>query len=216
MKLIFLILFALLIAAAFAGVIYLCVKTLEQKSKIVLIAFAAISLIVSEVLLFSTPSLPQKANGVITLQLANAENRLNSMQAGLTTQVLDPTALQQTLSDSQKLLSKANTDTPAGWIVRIIGARKYTQLMETAVSNSTEYIHHFEATNTPLTLHNIFSYTQEQIQASISKAVRGLQIAILILALVLLVVCVICYFAIRHDALSDPQIIMGQTDPSVL
>lgn len=210
MKLIYLILFALLIVATFVGVIYLSVKTLPNKKKVGIIAFAVLSLLVTEVLLLSTPSLPDKANNLITHELTQVEHLLNSTKAGFTDQVLDPCSLQLVLSNSEELLSKANSDSPAGWIVQLIGARKFTKMLEAVVKDTDGHLSHFQTTGTPITIHNIFVYTQQQVQTPILKTTRVLQILVLVLALALLVVCVIVYFLIRNDAMSDPQIIMGE------
>lgn len=210
MKLIYLILFAILIAAIFVSIIMLCLKTLEQKKKIGIIALTIICLLVSETLLIASCSLPKKVSSLITYELNHAEQLLNSTQAGLTDQVMNPTSLQSTLAESKELLSKANADTPAGLIVRLIGARKYTQLMQRIVTNTDDYLTHFQNTNTPLTIHNMFLYTQEQIQSSILTTVRVLQIIVLIFAFILSIGCIIVYFIIRNDAMSEPQITFGE------
>lgn len=209
MKLIYLILFALLIAVAFAGIVLLCIKALDLKKRVGVIVIAVLSLLITETLLLLTPSLPDKANNLIEQELTQVELMLNNSTAGLTDQVLDPSSLQEVLSDSKSLLSKANSDSPAGWVVQLIGARKFTKALETIAMNTDGHLSHFQATGTPLTIHNLFEYTQEQVQQPIQKAVRALQIVILILALVLFVVCIIVFFVVRNDAMSDPKIIMG-------
>lgn len=156
-----------------------------------------------------TSSLPDKANNLIEQEITQVELMLNTTSAGLTEQVLDPTSLQEVLSDSKSLLAKANSDSPEGWVVQLIGARKFTKALETVVADTDGIITHFQANGIPLTIHNIFVYTQEQVQQPIQKTVRTLQIVILILALVLFVVCIIVFFLIRGGAMSDPQIIMG-------
>lgn len=211
MKLNYLILFVLLIASSFAGLVLLCFKTLADKKKVSVIVLTVLSLLVSEVLLLLTPSLPDKANNLIAHQLTQVELMLNNNKAGLTDQVLDPSSLQVVLSDSKEMLAKANSDSPAGWIVQLIGAHKFTKALESVVTNTDGYLSHFQATGTPLTIHNIFVYTQQQVQAPILKAVRVLQILILVLALILYVVCLIVYFLVRDEAMSDPKIIMGAT-----
>lgn len=209
MKLIYLILFAMMIAVLFASMVVLCLKTLEQKQKVWVIILAIISLIVSDSLLIATHSLPEKANELIAVELVKVEATLNKTQVGFTDQVLDPSSLQTTLADSKQLLSYANTDTSVGWIVRLIGARKFTQMLENIVCNTDDFITAFQATGEQVTIHNVLTYTQKQIKSPISNAVRTLQIVILVLSGVLFIICIICYFIVRSGAMNDAKIVMG-------
>lgn len=209
MKLIYLILFALLIAALFISIVVLCLKTLENKQKVWVIILAIISLIVSDTLLIATHSLPEKANKLIALELVNVESMLNNTQPGLIDQVMDPSSLRATLADSKQLLSQVNADTSVGWIVRLIGARKFTQTLENIACNTDDFIAAFQATGQPVTIHNVLTYTQEQMDSPILKAVRTLQIVILILSGVLFIICIICYFIVRSGAMNDAQIVIA-------
>lgn len=209
MKLIYLILFALLIAALFISIVVLCLKTLENKQKVWVIILAIISLIVSDTLLIATHSLPEKANKLIALELVNVESMLNNTQPGLIDQVMDPSSLRATLADSKQLLSQVNADTSVGWIVRLIGARKYTKALENIACNTDDFIAAFQATGQPVTIHNVLTYTQEQMDSPILNAVRTSQIVILILSGVLFIICIICYFIVRSGAMNDAQIVIA-------
>lgn len=156
-----------------------------------------------------TSSLPDKANNLIEQELTQVELMLNNTKAGLTDQVLDPSSLQELLSDSKSLLAKANSDSPAGWVVQLIGARKFTKALETIATDTDGLLTHFQTSGIPLTIHNIFEYAQEQVQLPIQKTVRTLHMVILVLALVLFAICIIVFFLVRNGAMSDPQIIMG-------
>ncbi len=156
-----------------------------------------------------TSSLPDKANNLIKQELTQVELMLNNTKAGLTDQVLDPSSLQELLSDSKSLLAKANSDSPAGWVVQLIGARKFTKALETIATDTDGLLTHFQTSGIPLTIHNIFEYAQEQVQLPIQKTVRTLHMVILVLALVLFAICIIVFFLVRNGAMSDPQIIMG-------
>ena len=156
-----------------------------------------------------TSSLPDKANNLIEQELTQVELMLNNTKAGLTDQVLDPSSLQELLSDSKRLLAKANSDSPAGWVVQLIGARKFTKALETIATDTDGLLTHFQTSGIPLTIHNIFEYAQEQVQLPIQKTVRTLHMVILVLALVLFAICIIVFFFVRNGAMSDPQIIMG-------
>lgn len=156
-----------------------------------------------------TSSLPDKANNLIEQELTQVELMLNNTKAGLTDQVLDPSSLQELLSDSKRLLAKANSDSPAGWVVQLIGARKFTKALETIATDTDGLLTHFQTSGIPLTIHNIFEYAQEQVQLPIQKTVRTLHMVILVLALVLFAICIIVFFLVRNGAMSDPQIIMG-------
>lgn len=177
--------------------------------KIINFFLLLLSIAVALVGVIWVPLLPDKANHMIAQELTQVELMLNNTSAGLTEQVLDPTSLQEVLSDSKSLLAKANSDSPAGWVVQLIGARKFTKALETVVTDTDGIITHFQASGIPLTIHNIFEYTQEQVQQPIQKTVRILQILVFVLALALFVVCIIVFFIVRGGAMSDPQIIMG-------
>lgn len=209
MKLIYVILFAILIAVLFISIVVLCLKTLEQKQKAWVIILAILSLVVTDSLFIATHSLPEKVDHLIAVELDNVESMLNNTQPGLTDQVMDPSSLQTTLADSKQLLSHANTDTSVGWIVRLIGARKYTKALEKIVCNTDDFIAAFQATGQPVTIHNVLTYTQEQMDSPILNAVRTLQIVILILSGVLFIICIICYFIVRSGAMNDAQIVIA-------
>lgn len=208
MNIVLIVFFAILIAAAFAGVGYLGYE-LQHKDKWWIVALAAVCAVVGEALFVAAACIPSKATQLLADSFERTEMSINTLLPGQTNKVMTTNEIKTILSDTKATTGYIKENEAIGWVSRTVGVSVYVDVIDNFLDSSEQSIRYFEENNIPFTIHNIFEKLQRDAQGYILGAAKVLEIVVLVVALLVAVALLVFYLLVKKGALDAPAVVFG-------
>lgn len=204
MKTISVVLFAIAIPAVFTLIIWKLLFGLRSSlMRNILIALVILVTLVLEALFIASSMIPSKAETIFSGAVKMLETELETYQPGLKDQILDKdelTALLQNRKEIDRFLEK---NSEVNFIVKHTFVNSFLDNLEALCGNLEQHMAAFEASQTPFTLSNIFTYTLEEAKAPVRTVTKVFEIIIVMLSCVVAAAVAFLWFSIRKGWLED-------------
>lgn len=204
MKTISVVLFAIAIPAVFTLIIWKLLFGLRSSlMRNILIALVILVTLVLEALFIASSMIPSKAETIFSGAVKMLETELETYQPGLKDQILDKdelTALLQNRKEIDRFLEK---NSEVNFIVKHTFVNSFLDNLEALCGNLEQHMAAFEASQTPFTLSNIFTYTLEEAKAPVRTVTKVFEIIIVLLSCVVAAAVTFLWFSIRKGWLED-------------
>lgn len=206
MKIIFVVLFALLIIAfAFLLIWQLFWKMIPSSAKKIFIAVTILGTLLFEALFIASAFIPNKIDKLLAQGIVSIENNINEISSDYTNEVLSPEKVKLLIADTKQIKYSLKENPEAGFIVKTIGLNTYLSYLEDFSDGVDGHLREFEAQGIPFTLHNIFDYLKKQTIEPVLSATKVIEIIILSLAAVFFVVLIVCFVCHKNGWLSSSE-----------
>lgn len=212
MNIIYIILLNLALLAICVGLVFLTLRQMTTYKGWLIAADVAVGMLFC-ILLIHSAFIPNKINSMLTESCNYMEQQINIIQPDYTDKVLDNSTLKELIKNEKHISVYLNENDTANLFIRLVGVKSYLVALDAIVSNMDEHLCYFEKNNIPLTLHNIFEYTQEISQQYIIKVVKILQWLIVSLAMLLYLAWIILFCAIKYNWIEKPTVTYGEQIP---
>lgn len=204
MKTISVVLFSIAIPAVFTLIIWKLLFGLRSSlMRNILIALVILVTLVLETLFIASSMIPSKAETIFSGAVKMLETELEAYQPGLKDQIIDKdelTALLQNRKEIDRFLEK---NSEVNFIVKHTFVNSFLDNLEALCGNLEQHMAAFEASQTPFTLSNIFTYTLEEAKAPVRTVTKVFEIIIVLLSFVVAVAVAFLWFSIRKGWLED-------------
>lgn len=170
---------------------------MKQQTKIIFAVLGVILVLAFIIIASLTSRVPKKTEKALAETFATAEQRINLVQPGYTNQVLDPATMKSFLSDSKQLTAYLQTDEQAKAAVDLVGAETIVKIFEGIANGLDNHLDYFSQNDVPLTIHNVFTYVQEQSVAPIKLVTKGLYIIEVIVFIIAAIILLIMFFIMK-------------------
>ncbi len=212
MNIIYIILLNLALLAICVGLVFLTLRQMTTYKGWLIAADVVVGLLFCPLLIHSA-FIPKKVNTMLTESCIYMEQQINIIQPNYTEKVLDDSTIKELIKNEKHISVYLNENDTANLFIRLVGVRSYLIALDAIVSNMDEHLCYFEKNNIPLTLHNIFEYTQEISQQYIIRAVKILQWLIVSLAMLSYLAWIILFCAIKYNWIEKPTVTYGEQIP---
>ena len=197
------VLFAILIAGAGAGLIWLAVRCLpDSKYRNMYFGGAGAVTLLMLVLFCVTAALPRKVNNLLRNGSTEIEQQIETLAPGKTNEVLSTDELKTILSNTRQFSSFEGVDGDMGLVVRLIASNVIGDRIEQLCNNVETEMALFEQTGNKVTIHNILNYLVVRTDEPVHKAAKVLEIIVLVAALICFIALVVLIWAIRKEYFS--------------
>lgn len=214
MNLIYVILFTFALIAICVGLVFLALRQLSSYVGWLIAADVMLGLISCTLLILSA-FIPQRVNSMLTESCEYMEQQINIIQPDYTNKVLDDRTLKELMQNEKHVSVYLNENDTVSLMVRLVGVKSYLKTLDAIISNMDDHLYYFETNNIPLTLHNIFGYTQEVSQTTILKVVKIIQWIIVVFAILLYLLWLLLFCAIKYEWIEKPTTTYGEQIPAL-
>jgi len=214
MNLIYIILLTLALIAICVGLVFLALRQLSSYKGLLIAADVVLGLVFCILLILSV-FIPQRVNSMLTESCEYMEQQINIIQPDYTNKVLDDSTLKELMQNEKHISVYLNENDTASLMVRLIGVKSYLKTLDAFISNMDDHLYYFEKNNIPLTLHNIFGYTQEVSQIAIIKVVKIIQWIIVVFAILFYMLWLLLFCAIKYEWIEKPTTTYGEQIPAL-
>lgn len=182
MKIIYIVIFAILVLALTVLLIQKVVRQIQEKeNRIAFFVLIILSTVLFEGLFITSAFVPSFTQKKITASREILEKEIDNINPGASQKELDKESFLQFLSDAKDLKKQVLEQNQVGFLVRVIGIKKYTDSIESFVDNIDANIKDFETQGIDFNLHNILLKVQEKTIAPIMLVTKIIQIILLVI-----------------------------------
>jgi len=210
MNILYVILLTLALAAICVGFVFLTIRQLSVHKAWLIAADVIIGLVFCMLMIWSV-LIPKRINAMMAASCEYMEQQINIIQPDYSNNVLDAGTIKELMQTEKHFSIYLHENDTANLVVRLIGGQSYLRAMDAVVSNMDSHLSYFEQNSIPLTLHNILAYTQDISQPAIFKVVKILQWVIVALAVLLYLVWILVFCAIKFEWINKPSVTYGET-----
>ena len=219
MKLVYVILFAVLIAGIAALIFWkLLLPMKHSTARTVTLIVSVFGTILCETLLILAAMIPSKVDTMLTIGIDAVETHFESVQPGYVNKELSTLELENVLSNTKMIASFIDERPEASLAVQLIGAGTYISYIKTFANTLQRHIQDMKDAEIPITLHNVLMRIQDLSRPAVLKWTKVLEILVLILSAVFLLALVIIYFIFtkNEDVVSGPCVVVSndETQPA--
>lgn len=148
------------------------IKRIEERQTRMMLVIA-VSLITAVIMLISTGSVfvPKAASNSLRGGIKLLEDGLENRYPGIGGEVLNKEELREIVEQSRSLRGSIIRSSGGGIIARYVSANCFLRALEHFAEGTESHIDEFDRSGQALTLHNILSYTEAQLQLAVRRAV---------------------------------------------
>ncbi|MDR1592786.1 MAG: hypothetical protein LBS16_07930 [Prevotellaceae bacterium] len=196
MKIIFVVLFALLIIAV-AGLFlwYLLLPMPPSNEKKIFIAITIVGTVLFESLFIASAFIPRKIDKLIVQGIGSIELNINTISPNYTDEVLDADKVKSLIADTKQIRYYMNENPNANFIVKAIGLGAYMGFAEDFCDHIEDNFIEFQKSEIPFTLHNIFDFIHKKSAVPVLKTTKIIETVVLIVAGLFYSLILIAFFA---------------------
>lgn len=206
MKIIFVVLFALLILAAAGLVVWYLLLKLTGSERIILTAVAAVGVVLLETLLILAACIPSKADKLITSGIVSMENGINSISPDYVNQPLETEQLKSVLTDYNNLETTLKSNAEASLVIKAVGVGAYMGYLSSFVNSIDANIRDMEAEGTDITIHNVLLRLQDKSHEPIRKTTKVLEVLVIVISFIFVLALIVAWAIIRSEKHSSPKV----------
>lgn len=185
MSLVYVILFAILIAAVPALLIwklYLPIQSAKEKG--IFITIAALLFLILETGFIMTAMIPGKINQLIDQGIVNVESYVIKIDSTFMDKTLDANQLKDLISDTKQLKFELEENSDVNWLIEMVGVNVFLDAIEEFANNVDTYLCRFNEDQVDFTFRNVLNYVKLDAQPAIYFVTKIIEIVVLIIAFV--------------------------------
>lgn len=209
MKIIFIVLFSLLLLAATALVIWYMLLRLKGSERIILSVIAGVGMAIVLTLLILAACIPSKADQLLTLGIHRIEAEINNVTPGYTNQAMTAEQLEKALSNTKQWETALEEDNETTLAIQLIGAGAYMNYLKDFLKSVDANVAEMQAAGTDITIHNVLLRLQDKSRAPILKASKVIEVIIIVLGFVLILSLIIAWAILRNEEKNGPKVVLA-------